>query len=119
MSDLHSTAKSFLEDPEIRDSPRERKIDFLLSKGFTEDQVGKLLQENPPASSPSPVNARSNSSSPPLPKRSASDYYETQENFWLGSIIGTIVTSGLVYWFKVDTKLPLLNDLIFFRIVQL
>ncbi|KAH8730606.1 hypothetical protein GQ44DRAFT_673532 [Phaeosphaeriaceae sp. PMI808] len=47
---LLDQAKRFLDDPTIRDAPREKKVAFLESKGISADEIGILLggeaQEN-------------------------------------------------------------------------
>ncbi|KAF2017182.1 DUF726-domain-containing protein [Aaosphaeria arxii CBS 175.79] len=45
---LLDQASRFLEDPTIREAPREKKIEFLQSKGFSQEHIQKLLetQEN-------------------------------------------------------------------------
>ena len=49
---LLDQASRFLDDPAIRDAPREKKIEFLQSKGVDEDHVERLLasQTTPHAS---------------------------------------------------------------------
>ena len=42
---LTETAAKFLEDEEIRDSPRERKESFLALKGLNDDEIRNLLNE--------------------------------------------------------------------------
>ena len=40
---LLEQASKFLEDPSIRDAPRDRKASFLETKGLSKDEVEKLL----------------------------------------------------------------------------
>lgn len=42
-SALLDAASKFLQDPSIRDAPRERKAEFLESKGVSKDDIRKLL----------------------------------------------------------------------------
>jgi hypothetical protein len=42
-TDLLEQASRFLEDPSIRDAPRERKVAFLESKGVKHEEVESLL----------------------------------------------------------------------------
>lgn len=44
---LLDQAKQFLEDPAVRDSPREKKVAFLQSKGVEEEDIEKLLPSSP------------------------------------------------------------------------
>jgi len=60
---LLDTASKFLQDPVIRDAPRERKVAFLESKGVDKDHIQKVLgneSNNDTASSTMtpPVSAR-------------------------------------------------------------
>jgi hypothetical protein len=42
-TDLREQASRFLEDPSIRDAPRERKVAFLESKGVKHVEIASLL----------------------------------------------------------------------------
>lgn len=44
--DTLELAKKFLEDDEVRDSSREKKAEFLKSKGIAEAEIHKLLEES-------------------------------------------------------------------------
>ena len=44
---LLEQASKFLEDPSIRDAPRDRKASFLETKGLSKDEVEKLLGTEP------------------------------------------------------------------------
>lgn len=44
---LLDQASRFLEDPAIRDAPRDKKIDFLHSKGVTAEDIDRLLPKEP------------------------------------------------------------------------
>ena len=44
---LLEQASKFLEDPSIRDAPRDRKASFLETKGLSKDDVEKLLGAEP------------------------------------------------------------------------
>lgn len=48
-TDLLEQASRFLEDPTIRDAPRERKVAFLESKGVNAEDIEALLGEPTPA----------------------------------------------------------------------
>lgn len=45
-------ASKFLQDPSIRDAPRERKVAFLQSKGLSSDEIQTLLGPEPAADMP-------------------------------------------------------------------
>lgn len=40
-------ARRFLEDESVRDSPREKKVEFLRSKDLTDDEIQQLLGQEP------------------------------------------------------------------------
>jgi hypothetical protein len=42
-STLLAQASRFLEDPSIRDAPRDRKVTFLESKGVRSEEIDELL----------------------------------------------------------------------------
>lgn len=47
---LLQQASTFLEDPTIRDAPREKKVAFLQSKGLQSEDIEKLLGKQEDAS---------------------------------------------------------------------
>lgn len=73
--DLVTQAAKFLEDESIRDSPTDRKIAFLESKGLNSDEIEKLLgvSRNPEASNTS---ATAESESQETPSELSSDQSE-------------------------------------------
>lgn len=40
-------ARRFLEDESVRDSPREKKVEFLRSKDLTDEEIEQLLGQEP------------------------------------------------------------------------
>ncbi|KAF2460322.1 peroxisomal membrane anchor protein conserved region-domain-containing protein [Lineolata rhizophorae] len=76
---LLEQAARFLEDPSIKDAPRERKVAFLESKGIEAEDIAKLLgpdsSSRPTASgptSPVPASTTSNTTSTTTPSSSPS-----------------------------------------------
>lgn len=51
-SSLLEQAARFLDDPTIRDAPREKKVAFLESKGVSAEDIGRLLGEEEPERRP-------------------------------------------------------------------
>lgn len=44
--DLVDVARQFLQDPAIKDAPRDEKVEFLKAKGLEDDMIEKLLSES-------------------------------------------------------------------------
>lgn len=51
-SSLLEQAARFLDDPTIRDAPREKKVAFLESKGVSAEDIGRLLGDEEPERRP-------------------------------------------------------------------
>ncbi|XP_014560255.1 hypothetical protein COCVIDRAFT_90048 [Bipolaris victoriae FI3] len=69
-SSLLEQAARFLDDPTIRDAPREKKVAFLESKGVSAEDIGRLLGEEEPERRPievEDVGDRAWSTTPPKP----------------------------------------------------
>ncbi|KAL8703148.1 MAG: hypothetical protein Q9201_003652 [Fulgogasparrea decipioides] len=67
-------ASKFLKEDEIKDAPAERKVAFLQSKGLTEEETHRLLEE---PSNVADVEVKSDASSPQIPQRQESISHHT------------------------------------------
>lgn len=107
---LFDSAVSFLSDPSVKDAPLTKKIEFLQSKGLTQQEVEVALKESQQAPQDRSRNVGNNSRSssfsepirdsmiyeavpPPLPRRDWKDYF-----------IMTTATAGLFYGVYEVTK---------------
>lgn len=57
-SDTAERARKFLQDPSIRNTPKEKKLAFLQSKGLRKEDVESLLEESDNQSSSTPAHAQ-------------------------------------------------------------
>lgn len=67
-------AKRFLEEASVKDSPREKKVEFLRSKEITDEEIESLLGKEPVQQPTSPAEVRLPSHGPgalltPSPRR--------------------------------------------------
>lgn len=82
---LFDSAVSFLSDPSVKDAPLTKKIEFLQSKGLTQQEVELALKESQQEHKPlesSPVERKLRTDPtvyeavpPPLPRRDWKDYF--------------------------------------------
>ncbi|EMD96013.1 hypothetical protein COCC4DRAFT_184077 [Bipolaris maydis ATCC 48331] len=81
-SSLLEQAARFLDDPTIRDAPREKKVTFLESKGVSAEDIGRLLGEEEPESrlvKVEDVGERAWSTTPPKPAHVPEDQIQPRE----------------------------------------
>ncbi|GAV51548.1 hypothetical protein ZYGR_0AF00190 [Zygosaccharomyces rouxii] len=118
---LFDSAVSFLSDPSVKDAPLTKKIEFLQSKGLTQQEVELALKESQQGYQALPQNVNSNKNTdaasvsreldrsslmyeavpPPLPRRDWKDYF-----------IMATATAGLFYGVYEVTKRYVIPNLL-------